>query len=556
MGKLRNNKNILSNISEMFSPSCSWIVEDIGKDDASQVDNKHIIGRVTGQFFVPGGTSRNGRFYPESLWERVTNDKDVLFRMNERKMFGTIGHDEEPVSEQQLRNGEVSHIVTKLWIDVDDFGKKKGMGEALILGTPSGHNLNTYLRAGCKLNTSSRASGKFLETNNSEGVPIVDEESFIFETFDFVLDPGFLEANPQLVERLNSENQTEEEKENGMGVNLNAEKILQESMRTIMDSRDSAQKQLDAAISEKTDLEKKYLDLNEKWEKTKNYESVVPILEKLGVSAEYVSRVGRVVEDLGFKDFSQLVQFTEKLSKEDVNVISNSNVVENAKELEEFRSLAPDPKTGVEISEKLSKRIKSYMRLGSPEHLRNITEKLEKLEKELKPLGSTREIREALELSRKELNSFAKLGTRREIEEALRSSLVLLREYRKCGTPNRIKEALTKANKMADFLIKAGGKKRIIENYRKIDAMKKAKRENLISTVSERLSFVHNAPVNEVRDMVESLGAKKTHKILSKVSEKAKRDSYLNESLSSGQTVESRSSMLDNMYSQAVSKSA
>ena len=40
-------------------------------EDSSEVDGVHILAKVKGQFFVPDGKSRNGRFYPKELWEKT-----------------------------------------------------------------------------------------------------------------------------------------------------------------------------------------------------------------------------------------------------------------------------------------------------------------------------------------------------------------------------------------------------------------------------------------------------------------------------------------------------
>jgi hypothetical protein len=266
---------------------------------SSIVDGKYIIGRVVGQFFVPGGTSRNGRFYPESLWEKVLKSSEVQERLSERKMFGTIGHDEEPVSESQLRNGEVSHIISKLWIDVDDSGKKLGMGEALILGTQSGINLNIYLRSGVGLNTSSRASGRFLEGKENNGVPVVDEDSYIFETFDFVQDPGFLAAKPELVENFNQSNKEQ--------LNMN-EDIISTSLKAIMESRDAVRLQLDEALHEKAVVEKKLNDIAVKFEKLSKYEDVLPAMESVIGDVKNVEKISISCKSLGFSNVGDLLE--------------------------------------------------------------------------------------------------------------------------------------------------------------------------------------------------------------------------------------------------------
>ena len=118
----------------------------------SRVDGENIIGKVEGTFFVPGGFSRNKRFYPKGLWEKVLADPETKRRLSDNTIFGCIGHSTGPVTETDLSSGKVSHFMDKLWID-ESTGMGKGV--AYILNTDAGRNLKTYLKAGCKLKVSS-----------------------------------------------------------------------------------------------------------------------------------------------------------------------------------------------------------------------------------------------------------------------------------------------------------------------------------------------------------------------------------------------------------------
>jgi hypothetical protein len=164
--------------------------------DSSTVGGVAVLGKLKGQFFVPNGTSRNNRFYAKSLWEKQLSKPELKKRLRERRMFGTISHD-QALDDKALLDGKISHIVTELYIDPQT---GKGMGEAIILNTAAGQILNTVLRAGGKLFVSSRATGKF--EGEHKGIPKVDEDTYALTTFDVVMDPGFLEANPSIAESL------------------------------------------------------------------------------------------------------------------------------------------------------------------------------------------------------------------------------------------------------------------------------------------------------------------------------------------------------------------
>lgn len=148
--------------------------------------------------FIPDGESRNKRYYPKELWERTLNDTELNERLKDRHCYGTIGHDTE-LNDVSLLEGKVSHIVTNLYIE-----DGVGIGEAEILNTEVGRTLRTILGAKCKLYVSSRGIGKFKESSKN-GNKIVDPDNYLLETFDFVMDPGFLEANPTLVESIKSD---------------------------------------------------------------------------------------------------------------------------------------------------------------------------------------------------------------------------------------------------------------------------------------------------------------------------------------------------------------
>lgn len=537
-------------LNEVFTPEVNWVVEDLAESEIpSGIDGKYIIGRVRGQFFVPDGKSRNGRFYPESLWKRVVGNNDVLNKLSERKMFGTIGHDEEPVSEQQLRRGEVSHIITKLWIESDGSGNKRGMGEALILNTPTGNNLNVYMRAGSRLNTSSRASGKFVENKEYDGIPIVDEDSYVFETFDFVLDPGFLEARPDLVEQMQAK-----QKETNI---MSEDRSMDASIRILSESRDVLQKQLDEAVAAKGAAEALLQEKQEQFKKIEKHTAVIPVIENLGVTSDVMTRLPRVLEDLGVKDFPGLVKFLEKIKPADVTAITEGGVSGKLALLSRYqKEVSSNPEKAVQVAERATKEISAYRKFGSPKDVSERIEELSGIKRQLRSLGTIDETKKALTEAASELKAFSKLGTRREIEEALRSSLTLLQQYREVGTPAKIQEALAKADVVITRVNKMGGLKKIGEAIKKYNESVRKRREQFLSAQSEKLSSRFSVPVDSVRPLVESVGMEQAEKILSGVGRRTPVTEKLNER-SDGAPVVNKTghrSLVETMYSQATAK--
>lgn len=182
------NNSIVSEIWESSTPL------SISEGDNSQIDGVHVIGRVVGECFFPGGVSRNKRRYSKQLWENTLRKLNESNAFKNRQMMGTVGHG-QPLDEKAILEGKITHIVSNMWIT--DEGK--GMGEFLILGTDGGKNLYTLLKAGKKVHFSTRAMGSY-SGKDSAGNDVMNESDYSLSTVDFVVDPGFLNALPSVVE--------------------------------------------------------------------------------------------------------------------------------------------------------------------------------------------------------------------------------------------------------------------------------------------------------------------------------------------------------------------
>lgn len=180
----------LKSLKDVIDPKIKFVVSE-----AEGSNNPEILAKIKGVFFCPDGVSRNNRFYSRQLWENVLANEDVQERIKNKNMFGTIGHDTE-LNDLALQQGLLSHYMTNVMID--EHGQ--GIGEAVIMNTAAGRNLNTVLRAGATLYVSSRGEGAFDGEKN--GIPAVDENNYSLIGWDFVLNPGFLKANPKIAESL------------------------------------------------------------------------------------------------------------------------------------------------------------------------------------------------------------------------------------------------------------------------------------------------------------------------------------------------------------------
>lgn len=325
---------------DIFEPELAFSIEEANQE----VDGKHVLAKVRGNFFVPDGVSRNNRFYPRALWERVVSDPNVKKRLAEKRMYGTIGHD-TPLNDDSLREGKFSHIVTSLAIE-----GSKGVGEALILDTPAGRILNTVLRAKSKMFVSSRATGDFKGEMN--GVPVVNMETFGLNTFDFVMEPGFLAANPTLAEDYNNLINLKQ------GEDVMSEKLLE----TLAKENASYKIDLERVIRENETLKNSVTTLSDE---NNQFKAKVESLESASTKL--------AEQEAFFKENGSAKEVTEALKK------AHALLESNFKFFEKFGS----KKQIAEAFNKSCATVKAYQSFGSVKELEECFSKMEKESKKM-----------------------------------------------------------------------------------------------------------------------------------------------------------------------------
>jgi hypothetical protein len=356
-------------LNEVWTPEQNWEVNDVEsltEEERRKVDGKSILGIVKGQFFVPNGTSRNKRFYSRTLWEDVLNRKQVREKMENGLMLGTIGHEDKAVCEKDISSGKISHRITKLWIDPSG----KGMGEAYILNTPTGRNLWVHLKSGTKLSVSSRGSGKLVEGKMSYGVPEVDKKSFTLETFDFVINPGFLEAKPTLKESMNTE-----------GKNVMSEELVKD----LHESREILQEDKEILLEENTDLKLQINDLQNKLHSLAESYVKYDVLEVLSESQLY--NLIDLVEAGLHENVKDLEKYQELGTPEEI-----SEAFLRLKPVLEQYKASGEP---AEISEALN----IYEQIGTPEEISELVGTYEDILEQYEALGTPAEIAYAFQLA-------------------------------------------------------------------------------------------------------------------------------------------------------------
>ena len=154
--------------------------------------SRHILGRLYGPIATCVESTRNGRLYNRTLWEKALVDEIFLEKVATKALFLELGHpaDREETDMKQACAciPEVPKIVgDELYAYVD------------ILDTPNGRLLKTLVDYGFVPGISSRGSGDVMDNNQ------VDPETFFLETWDIVQLPAVKKARLNVCESLDSD---------------------------------------------------------------------------------------------------------------------------------------------------------------------------------------------------------------------------------------------------------------------------------------------------------------------------------------------------------------
>ena len=195
-----------------------------------EMEKRGILGRLVGvcaDFFSP---TRNGRKYPEELWENVFNDPIMKERIENGVCYGELGH---PADREETDMEKIALCLAEVPKKGKD-GKLRAVFD--ILNTPNGRILKSLCDYGSTIGISSRGSGD-LETD-FDGNESVNPDTYSCEGFDAVLIPAVKEARLEYVtESLNKKryNKTLRDK---LTESINKEdesnqKIMRESLSTL-----------------------------------------------------------------------------------------------------------------------------------------------------------------------------------------------------------------------------------------------------------------------------------------------------------------------------------
>ncbi|MDK1290154.1 hypothetical protein [Pseudoalteromonas umbrosa] len=441
--------------------------------NAGVVDGENILARVVGPFFLVDGKSRNGRYYTRELWEKAIERNSE--QMANGTMLGTIGHSQK-LDDEALLQGLASHRVARLWID-DDQGV--GMGEILVLNTPSGRALNAYLRGGVQFPVSSRGYGGF-RNEKRDNAPVIDENSFELETFDFVRVQGVPIAIPKLVESLDKEATKIHTSLLGEATDP---QVVTADPSTPSEEREMSANNTAATISAlarqkaqvETDLTASYAENEELRSTNEKLTNTVSELEA------QVTDVNATNEELAkYQALGTVEAIAEVFDRYNVLKAEHAELVEKASTLEAVQA-----------------ELAAYKALGTVEAIEGALSVAEKflddneasidealsVTEQYAQLGTVEEINAALDL----LEAYQAVATPAELEEATE----LLAQYIELGTVSQIEELIERAEQMAESI----------------------RQQQFDAQVAE-LASETNAPTDIVAEMLESFGEEQARDML------------------------------------------
>lgn len=407
--------SVNSDILGVWQIGENYSVYDVNEDASSSVvDGKYILARVVAESFFLEGISRNRRKYPTAAWNRALKDPEFIRRLNRRLVFGTFGHD-QVLDDAAIREGKFSHIVSRVWITEDG----KGMAEFLILNTPPGERLNTIFRAGSRPYVSTRASGDFLKARDSQGNQIVDPDTFALKTIDFVLDPGFLDADPELVENHNVKGTD----------NMNTE----EKIQTLEEAVRTNQSTINGLTEENLAQRKTIASMEEE----------LAAYRKFGAPEVLESRLTSGIEEsLKSVIGEHTTENLRSIMDEHNSYKVLGSVAEVTESVKTMKSVLEEIGTPEEIRAHLTEHLNLVSALNaSPVQIREMVESLNSL---VEAHGDVAQIEETLNRTKEFVESCGSLD---ECETVLRSSLEF---FESVGTADNIRMALTRVLEMCD----------------------------------------------------------------------------------------------------------
>ena len=154
---------------------------------------RHILGRLYGPIATCKESTRNGRLYNRTLWEKALKDEIFNEKVATKALFLELGH---PADREETDMTKICACIPEV---------PKIVGDDLyayvdILDTANGKILKTLCDYGFVPGISSRGSGDVMPNDE------VDPETFFLETWDIVQLPAVKKARLSVCESLDKKN--------------------------------------------------------------------------------------------------------------------------------------------------------------------------------------------------------------------------------------------------------------------------------------------------------------------------------------------------------------
>lgn len=293
-------------------------------------DGKKVKAR--GEFAKADIATENGRVYPRPIWEREI--RRMAQAMTERKVMGELDH---PADGKTLLS-RASHLLTGLELRDDGIL----IGEAEVLDTAKGKDLQALLKSGAKIGVSSRGFGS--TKPDSKGKEVVQED-YRLATFDFVADPADSTAYPEPFV---------ESKEPGM--DTKDQKKLDEEIETLVQER----LQEEVSVKVETAVQEREAQLREEF------------------SGKLPALMGKLKSDLREEVRGELMT--------DPSVAGARHVLESLKDILRPYVIPADVEAVVRMKEMEIKRLKEQVAERDLQ-VKGLEEEMEKLAKVAKEAG-------------------------------------------------------------------------------------------------------------------------------------------------------------------------
>lgn len=404
---------------ESFSLSENMTYQKLTPEEQA---SRGILGRLTGVIADFKHPTRNGRRYTEALWEKTFNDPIMQEKIENRCLFGELGH---PTDRTEV-------LMEKIAICMAEQPKKsngKLYGVFDILATPCGKILKTLCDYGCNIGISSRGTGE--TTMGMDGEEVVDADTFECECWDAVLIPAVKEARLAYVNESLSPNKTTnlkkalcealdsssvEDREimentlQELDIDYKPEKVdnIQESEDELADNNGSSLLgDLQEALKEKRQLEQQVATLQEKL--SVSYTKEAELTESIGKYKSAIAGLTKTAKRVSALE-SKVTSLQEQLATSETTISSQR---------ESYRKLQESHRKDGASSRSLNEELKSKDREISDLTARvsKLTESLTALE--VKSSKTTSSLKENIEELKKD-SAIKNKEYSRKIEQSLR----------------------------------------------------------------------------------------------------------------------------------------